>query len=147
MAFIQDFVTFVTSFDIFGEYFTFKIKKRKYYTSFFGGFTSLAFVIYSLYYLFSATCRGYCKRSIYTISAFAFSIISPNSLATHALLCIGRAMEKLSKAERGRTNKTLRPSLLEDSDTPCKHEIQTHPLWYISIMMSLPPMNSPHTYS
>ena len=52
MAFIQDFVTFVTSFDIFGESFTFKIKKRKYYTSFFGGFTSLAFVIYSLYYLF-----------------------------------------------------------------------------------------------
>ena len=101
----------------------------------------------SLYYLFSATCRGYYKRSIYTISALAFSIISPNSLATHALRCIGRAMGKLSKAERGRTNKTLPTSLLEDGDTPCKHEIQTHPLWYISIMMSLPPMNSPHTYS
>jgi hypothetical protein len=37
--------------DFFGESFTFKIKKRKYYTSIVGGLTSLAFIIYSVYYI------------------------------------------------------------------------------------------------
>lgn len=45
------FESFLKSFDLFGESFTFKIKKKKYYTSLMGGITSFAFIIYSLYYL------------------------------------------------------------------------------------------------
>lgn len=43
--------SFLKSFDLFGESFTFKVKKKKYYTSLMGGITSFAFIIYSLYYL------------------------------------------------------------------------------------------------
>jgi len=43
--------SFLKSFDLFGESFTFKIKKKKYYTSLMGGTTSFAFIMYSLYYL------------------------------------------------------------------------------------------------
>jgi len=50
MVNLKDLESFLKSFDLFGESFTFKIKKKKYYTSFIGGLTSFAFIIYSLYY-------------------------------------------------------------------------------------------------
>ncbi len=48
---LKNIETFLKSFDLFGESFSFKIKKRKYYTSLIGGITSFIFIIYSLYYL------------------------------------------------------------------------------------------------
>ena len=44
-------VSCIKSFDFFGESFTFKVKKQKYYTSIVGGLASIGFVIYSLYYI------------------------------------------------------------------------------------------------
>jgi hypothetical protein len=46
-------ISFLKGFDLFGESFTFKIRKQKYYTSIVGGLTSLIFILYSLYYVIS----------------------------------------------------------------------------------------------
>lgn len=43
-------ISIVKAFDFFGESFTFKIRKRKYYTSIVGGISSIVFLCYSLYY-------------------------------------------------------------------------------------------------
>jgi hypothetical protein len=43
---------FIKSCDFFGETFTFKIKRNKYYTSIVGGATTIAFILFSLYYFF-----------------------------------------------------------------------------------------------
>jgi hypothetical protein len=51
MSFKNYIIPTIKSFDFFGESFTFKIKKQKYYTSIVGGLTSLAFIIYSIYYI------------------------------------------------------------------------------------------------
>lgn len=51
MSFKNFLIPTIKSFDFFGESFTFKIKKEKYYTSIVGGLTSLGFIIYSLYYI------------------------------------------------------------------------------------------------
>lgn len=48
---LKDIEYFFKSFDFFGESFTFKIQKRKYYTSLMGGCMSFGFIIYTIYYL------------------------------------------------------------------------------------------------
>lgn len=64
---VQDsIVTFIKACDLFGESFTFKIRKKKYYTSIVGGFTSLCFIIYSLYY-FSSSLADFFSKSNRTI--------------------------------------------------------------------------------
>jgi hypothetical protein len=52
MVLKDEIITGIKAWDLFGENFTFKIKKNKYYTSVIGGITSLGFIFYSLYYLF-----------------------------------------------------------------------------------------------
>jgi hypothetical protein len=61
---VQDsLVSFIKACDLFGESFTFKIRKKKYYTSIVGGFTSLCFIIYSLYYFTSSLADFFEKRN------------------------------------------------------------------------------------
>jgi hypothetical protein len=52
MSLKRNLFSFIKSFDFFGESYSFKIHQSKYYTSVVGGITSLAFLIYSLYYFF-----------------------------------------------------------------------------------------------
>jgi hypothetical protein len=51
MVTLKDVSDFFKSFDLFGETFTFKSRKRKRYNSLMGGVTSFIFIIYTLYYV------------------------------------------------------------------------------------------------
>jgi len=51
MVTLKDVSNFLKTFDLFGETFTFKSRKRKTYNSLMGGVTSFIFIIYTIYYL------------------------------------------------------------------------------------------------
>lgn len=51
MITLKDISNFFKTFDLFGETFTFKSRKRKTYNSLIGGLTSFAFIVYTAYYL------------------------------------------------------------------------------------------------
>lgn len=56
----------IKSFDFFGESFTFKIKRNKYYTSIVGGITTIAFLVYTVYYL-SFSFKDFVNRNNRTV--------------------------------------------------------------------------------
>jgi hypothetical protein len=66
MASQNNIISFIKACDLFGESFTFKIRKKKYYTSIVGGFTSLCFIIYSFYY-FTTSLAEFFNKSNRTI--------------------------------------------------------------------------------
>jgi hypothetical protein len=55
-------VNFIKSCDFFGESFTFKVKKQKYYTSIVGGLASIGFILYSFYYIIWSLLDFFGKR-------------------------------------------------------------------------------------
>jgi hypothetical protein len=63
MSIQENFVSFIKACDLFGETFTFKIRKRKYYTSIVGGFTTLCFILYSLFYFISSLSEFFNKSN------------------------------------------------------------------------------------
>jgi hypothetical protein len=55
-------ISFIKSWDFFGESFTFKVKRQKYYTSIVGGLASIGFLVYSLYYIIWSLFDFFGKR-------------------------------------------------------------------------------------